>query len=398
MSGGYVFRVELSNPGHPEYGVATVPFPIPKEEYEHILELLEPLEIGDPIRRDCGVSELDSFYTVLDRMSSPVNLDELDYLAKRLDSFCDQEAAQFQAMAAKLNLTDMTDLINLTFCCQQATVITDFSNLEQIGKDHYMILQGGCCSTRELEEVDGVETAMLLISDNKGEVTPYGVVYDNGMKLEQLYDGVHFPEYHYEPNPLTIEVVDKNWNGVFALCLPVHEQQIERLLLRFGFRNADADYTVTGNDLPPAVAAVIEREESTIQALNQMCVSLSRLDQKDLQKLDATVELARPSFVGEIEQLIKNLDLFEFAPGVKDTESYGRYMIQESGRFEYDPNLEEFYDYRRYGQQKLDGETGRFTEAGYISYHGEISLDELLLQDPVTQVRSGQIFQMGGLS
>ena len=32
----------------------------------------------------------------------------------------------------------MTDLINLTFWCQQATIITDFSDLEDIGRRHYM--------------------------------------------------------------------------------------------------------------------------------------------------------------------------------------------------------------------------------------------------------------------
>ena len=51
-------------------------------------------------------------------------MDELDYLAKRLDSFDRTGLAQFQGMAAKLDLSDMTDLINLTFCCQEATVIT----------------------------------------------------------------------------------------------------------------------------------------------------------------------------------------------------------------------------------------------------------------------------------
>ncbi|MFR8531364.1 MAG: hypothetical protein ACLVDB_09625 [Anaeromassilibacillus sp.] len=49
-----------------------------------------------------------------------VNLDELDYLAKRLDSFDVGESSQFQAMAEKLNLTSMKALINLTFCCQQS--------------------------------------------------------------------------------------------------------------------------------------------------------------------------------------------------------------------------------------------------------------------------------------
>ena len=30
---------------------------------------------------------------------------------------------------------------------------------------------------------------------------------------------------------------------------------------------------------------------------------------------------------------------------------YGRYMIQESGRFEFDENLEGFYNYKQYGEQ-----------------------------------------------
>mgnify|MGYP000108028600 FL=1 len=47
----------------------------------------------------------------------------------------------------------MTDFINLTFCCQQATVITDFSDLDAVGRQHYMALEGGCASEEELEQV-----------------------------------------------------------------------------------------------------------------------------------------------------------------------------------------------------------------------------------------------------
>ena len=46
----------------------TVPFPIPDEKYDRMIELLEPLEIGDALRQDCRVDELDSFYTVLNRL------------------------------------------------------------------------------------------------------------------------------------------------------------------------------------------------------------------------------------------------------------------------------------------------------------------------------------------
>ena len=121
----------LSNPSHPKYGVATIPFPIPREEYDQCIKQFVALQISDAVQRDCQVLNVSGPWPALKRLEdSGVNLDELDYLAKRLNSFDTTEVAQYQAMTEKLNLRSMTDLINLTFCCQQATVITDFSDLE----------------------------------------------------------------------------------------------------------------------------------------------------------------------------------------------------------------------------------------------------------------------------
>ena len=153
----------LSNADHPEYGVATIPLPIPRNQYDHCVALLEALEIGDASEADCRLDSLDSAWPVLNRLvCTKVNLDELDYLAKRLDSFTVGEFSQFQAMAEKLNLASMKDLINLTFCCQQATVITDFTNLREVGRDHYMNIHGGCASMEELEQLDGVALGNAL--------------------------------------------------------------------------------------------------------------------------------------------------------------------------------------------------------------------------------------------
>ena len=58
----------LSNRDHLEYGVATIPFPIPRDQYAHCMELLAALEIGDAVKADCKVEEVDSFYTVLKRV------------------------------------------------------------------------------------------------------------------------------------------------------------------------------------------------------------------------------------------------------------------------------------------------------------------------------------------
>ena len=155
-----MMQAVLGNPHHPEYGVATIPFPIPRDQHAHCMELLEALEIGDAVKADCKVEKIDSFYTVLKRMEMlTVNVEELNYLAKRLDSFDTGEAAQFQAMAHKLELFELKNLINLTFCCQQATVITNFSDLSTVGRDHYMNLHGGCAKTEELNALDGEATA-----------------------------------------------------------------------------------------------------------------------------------------------------------------------------------------------------------------------------------------------
>ena len=147
-----MIQAVLGNPNHPEYGVATIPFPIPHDQYAHCMELLEALEIGDAVKADCKVEKINSFYTVLKRVEMlTVNAEELNYLAKRLESFDTGEAAQFQAMAHKRDLFELKDLINLTFCCQQATVITDFSDLAAIGRDHCMNLHGGmvmCVTTK----------------------------------------------------------------------------------------------------------------------------------------------------------------------------------------------------------------------------------------------------------
>ena len=177
----------LSNPSHPKYGAATIPFPSPRDQYTYCMDLLEALEIGDAVKADCKVEKIDSFYTVLKHTEMlTVNVEELNYLAKRLESFDTGEAAQFQAMAHKLELFELKDLINLTFCCQQATVITDFSDLAAVGRDHYMNLHGGSASVDELNKLDSEETARRLIESGGGTITPYGVVYDNGMKLEQV--------------------------------------------------------------------------------------------------------------------------------------------------------------------------------------------------------------------
>ena len=349
----------LSNADHPEYGVATIPLPIPRNQYDHCVALLEALEIGDASEADCRVDSLDSAWPVLNRLvSTKVNLDELDYLAKRLDSFTVGEFSQFQAMVEKLHLTSMKDLINLTFCCQQATVITDFTNLKEVGRDHYMNIHGGCASMEELEQLDGVETAVLLIEDNEGTITRYGVVYDNGMQLSQLYDGKHLPCYHYEAD-MTVVGISSRWEpensrNVTWIYLPASKGQIERAMQRSGIADPkDMRLFIADSSFPEEVDVALDFQCDNIHELNELALAVENFSIHDRKKLGAAVSMAKPENASQIRRLAENMDLFEFAPGAHTPEEYGKYMIQKSGHFEYDPNLDEFYDYERYGLQHM---------------------------------------------
>lgn len=392
------FHAILSNPAHPEYGVAAIPFPLSMKEYDHSMEVLEALEIGDAVRQDCKVDEITDCYPVLKRLEGQaVNVDELDYLAKRLDSFCAGEDAQFQSMAEKLDLTDIRDFINLTFCCQQATVITDFSNLKQIGKDHYMNLNGGCASMEELDNLDGEETARLLIDSGSGVVTPYGVVYDNGMKLETLYHGGVFPPYLYDAYPLVLEAFPlsepEDTKNMTLLCLPMTEKQLEHALARGGINSVEQMRFKPDLILLQELSILPALEQESLSDLNEMCEAIMPLAHNDLPKLGAAIIFAKPQNAAQVRHLAENLELFDFIPKVKTPAEYGRYMIEESGHFEYDPNLEGFYDFEGYGRQRMRQEQGQFVEGGYISYQGLQSLDEVMAGSPAVD----EDFQMGGI-
>lgn len=388
----------LSNPSHPEYGVATIPFPIPRDQYAHCMELLEALEIGDAVKADCKVEEVDSFFSVLKRTEMlTVNVEELNYLAKRLDSFDTGEAAQFQAMAHKLELFELKDLINLTFCCQQATVITDFSDLAAVGRDHYMNLHGGSASVDELNKLDGEGTARQLIESGSGTITPYGVVYDNSMKLERAYDGRFFPCYYYEPNAITVAVTSKNepedTEHITWLFLPMIQEEIDRALLRGGITDpSEIRLSLEDSWLPHEVLDLLDMDHVDISELNALVQALDEFSDMSIRKYAAAAVMARPHTTEQAKHLAENLDLFDFAPSASTPEEYGKYMIQKSGRFEYDENLDAFYDYEKYGTERMNAEDGMFTDRGYIAYKGYISMEEVMNGSQSSHM------EMGGLS
>ena len=398
-----MFSAVIRNKDHPEYGEATIPFPVKTEDYDEIMGMMEQLEIGNAVASDCYIESIDSWYSSLKCLEGKtVNFDELDYLAKRLESYNEYEAAQFQSVVALRKAENLPELINLTFSSQQATVITNFSDLKEVGRDHIMTRNGGMMSQEEADTTDFEKVARELIGSGKGVVTPYGVVYDNNMKMDRLYTkGSPFPIYYYEPPTLVVEMTsarkpyrpdneaDKTW-----LFLPMSTKQLEHAMMRAGLVSFDdMRLRFVESNMPESVDAAINFEHEGILELNEMSKEIKALPDADKAKLDAVAMYVQPQYAFQMKLLAENLDQFDFIPGVQNAEEYGRYMIQESGHFEYDPNLEAFYDYAGYAEQRMREQSGEFTLNGYVSYHGTMSIDELIMEDP-----AAQSMNMGGMS
>ena len=399
-----MFKASLKNNNIPELGTVTVEFPIPEAQYEETIRALNGIQSGAVVEQDCFVADIGTAdCPALERLiGTMANVDELDWLGKQLESFDRYELLQFNAAVERFGLSAADELIDLSFCAREVTVVSDFNDLELVGKRHYLTVHGACDS-EELENLDGKETALALISGQPGYVTRYGVVYDNGMKLEQAYDRKHLPPIWIPENSileLKIRATDEDdpkkqeW-----VQLPTSQIKLERTMLRVGIASCgEMQMLVSDSRFPDEVDCALDFEQESLFELNRLCQVCSNFKEQDFVKLGAVCQMAKPTCAANIRQLAENLDQFDFAPNAHTPEELGRYMIQRSGHYEYDENLEDFYNYGDYGVKRMLQEDGVFVDRGYVSYHGTLTLDELMRDDPAESYQQEQDVRMEGMA
>ena len=154
------------------------------------------------------------------------------------------------------------------------------------------------------------------------------------------------------------------------------------------------------SELPKQIDKWLDIRHEGLTELNRMCQAISALEGPDMDRLTAAVLMAKPKDAAQVRCLAENVELFDFIPNIKTPEEYGKFVIQQSGHFDYDENLVGFYDYKGYGEQRTKAEHGEFNELGYVCYRGTLSLDELMMGDPAEQEQIAEQEQgqtMGGM-
>ena len=188
-----MIKIRIKNADHE----IDVRFPISENELYAKLAEIHAIEEKDA-PQSAFVTEVywpEEFSMLKDRFA---NLDELNYLAKRMESFDYHEYDQFLIGITKLQNPTEKDLINLTFNLDHFTLCKDVSSYGKIGREYVMNTQGAVPANDE-DDPKYAAIGKELIDKGLAQITGKGLlIYNPFDELTEVYDGQTFPEYYYE--------------------------------------------------------------------------------------------------------------------------------------------------------------------------------------------------------
>ncbi len=354
----------------------------------------QEIGITDPTDTKVLLVDIDSGISELNVLSGKVHdLDHLNLLARYIHGMCEGEFNQYRAALFITKATELKDIINLTQHTANYSLIAPTDTLESAGRNHYLDLHG-CYTVGEEEKLNFTGLATELISSGKGINTPYGLVFENGLDCPEFFNGENIPCYY--DRQFVFGYTLFNGYSEEYIFLPCHEDEITKAMHRLGVQDLSqcrVSYEDFGRDTTTPFHSLIEELEVTeLYDLNRLAYEIQDFNAEKLIKLYAlfayTKEHECVDPIRAMTCLADHIDDFDFAPDVSNTEELGEYLIRDSGRYDYDPELEDYYMFDQFGEDTMSEQDGMFLEMGYVGIRDDIQLLEILEQD-------GQ--QMGGI-
>ena len=356
-------------------------FPISESElYDKLTEIhaIDSSDVQQPVTVT-GIYWPEEF-SVLE--GCQVDLDEMNYLAKRLDSFDDREMDQFLIGISMQDEPSLKNLINLTFNIDHFTLVQDVSNYGKIGRAYVMNTEGAVPANDE-DDPKYATLGKRLIDRGLARITAKGLlIYDPFDKLTEVYDGQTFPEYAYDSTLASAEV---SYNGhTELLLLPDEELAIKKAIARLGApSDSDCSFSVyfnyIKNDAWEKRMDGIIRSEGIYEA-NTLLRALDA-DNMDLDKLTAVAEYADVASTKDLIALAEHIGDFVFIKDAEDYETVGRYFAESDPKYDLNLELEDFFDFNGFGEYLAEANGGEFISSGFVCMQDGAELSEILDSD-----------------
>ena len=272
---------------------------------EKLQEVFERIGIGSQdefgsVYEEWFITDYDCYVDGLyDKLGEYESLDELNYLASKLDELGDAEYEHFQAA---MQISDYTgsikDLINLTDNLDKYDVLSGIEDYDDLGR-YYIEELGTMAVPEHLQnyinyEAYGRDIALDEISD----FTDYGYVYDNQSRFVEYYDGdrENIPEeYRVMVSPEEPELSYEEQQEMDSIMLD------EATSLAFDIdtlmRKASPEYDTSNPE-------IFEKQEDLADIL-------INAHYRDLKKLVSPIAEEQSAFSPIAAELIKRIDEFD---------------------------------------------------------------------------------------
>ena len=314
-----------------------------------------------------------------------VNLDEVNFLAKRMDGFFGDEEYQFYEAMKSEGFDTLPDLINLSFNLNRYPLIRDISDMGKIGRE-YLLTVKGCLPADDEDDPKYAEFGRKLIQSGKGVFTEHGLLFvDENTPFQKLYDGQVFPPYVYDQMLCFIRA---EYNGKTEfLYLPCEEKAIDKAFARLGTALENAKITL--EDFSVNNPKWVERfkriaADEGVYELNRLANAINSAD-TDLKKLWLVAEYAEVEEAGQLARLAENIGCFKVIEDVSDYEDVGRYVVDNNDCYALHPELEDYFDFNGFGEHIAEEYGGKFIDGNFIYNDTFTSLLDILYQDkPMT--------------
>lgn len=338
---------------------------LPMSDSELTLHMKQ-IGVGESIPKCKLIEVWDKGNPLAPFIGQTVNMDELNFLAKRMESLTDYERNVMDAYVTERGVEEIKDLINLTFSLKGLSLITDFSDGEQVGKRLYMDEFLGM-SEEESRQINFTEFAEKVFAEQSCKILPYGVWVEHGFEMQEVYNGRTFPFYCFGSEEVAALEIQNQSGDTEYLYLPTNICSVNKMKARLQVQDfweckvkEVHNFHIPDSILPsPEDIKCIE----DLTFFNELCQNICRFDEQKMKLLSMAVEFVGVKDFTDMTYIAKTLSEFEIHLGIHSDEEYGKFLVSDEGLFDVDDLLLPHIDYAGLARDKRQG---TLTDSGYV--------------------------------
>lgn len=387
-------KLEIANE-HPETGKwLYAELELPAEEHE-IRDAFQRARITDAdTYHEYSIYECEAIPMLPFRRLDSPTIDELNFLAQRLDSLNEDERLVLRAVSPNIlkigedELVSPKDLINLTYGLDDVSILSNVGNPQQLGE---FVIENDIQT-----DVEAVPEASLYLLD-KMKVGQLQQQSDGGVFIDghyiiaseyehpKIYDGQQLPQsdvstwyaFRLEVTHPPIHEDDELNSKTVWFSLPATEDEVKSVTDELGMSDIRSCVYYGFESSIPQIESDHFGDMQDFDSLNSLAEMMVEMTPSDQVKFKAVLSAEEPSKIEDILDIARNLHLYEHAYLVDDSADFFKEYMLRHMDFRMDSHWFDTLLTRNEGDRLLTRLGATATEYGVVSSRGR-SLYEIV--------------------